>query len=1729
MSIIPQQLCLSDEEDEQEMLDEKEPELFSTDIRKNLVDEFTAKTPMKLTRQSINHKREHMKVFLRIRPFTGEEISNGEEQDCMHISKETTLTMRAPKDSFAFKSSMRGCQEMTHNFTFTGIYGPETSQKSFFDDTMLSSVKSVIDGQNCLVFTYGVTNAGKTYTIQGLPQDGGILPRTLDVIFNSIDGRHYDSMQLKPQYFCDVLKLTEKQMQAEEAVKSSVLAIANSSPQQGIEPDSLEASDIESSKLSNNSTVYEDSLMTSDTSTVNDADATQCLINDIRSRIPDDTSVDVEAQGPIKFSIWVSFAEIYNEYIYDLLEAVPKGKKVRRQALKLSEDKHGSIFIKGLKEIQVSNADEAYKVLKIGQKNLSIAATKLNHNSSRSHCIFSIKILRVVDVADPHIARVSKISFCDLAGSERSTKTQSEGDRLKEAGNINTSLLTLGKCIHALRYNQNHSNTHPKVIPFRESKLTRLFQSFFLGKGLASMVVNVNQCASMFDETMHVLKFSAIAKQVTTVTSKLDNKWQMPKVKNKLISARALSLVVDKSLSSNTSRTSIPWATPRTMAREVQRASDLTRIDESMIEEEDEDDEEEDELEETLNDDGTPVDEGGVAGASRVALIGLVDVLKNELVEAKKQLQTMETQIRAEVCEEMAKQLVEIEASYNERLQEEKEMVEEVYEKKMEILTKSVKKTHSKKPRTQQDDEDFVPAMVHASLQAKVEEKEERIAELTKELERRATEISKLEKSKDDESRNRMESVARDDTNKLQEQIEMAERKIEELVAEKMAMEKEVTVEKDKGKELLEELENIKSESARQLDNMKQTSRTKLEEVLSEREKLTNSHQELVQQIAVLQTDADSKHQSLLEQVQTLSEEKEKLKNFISDLEEQLTSVTTAASEEKQVLEEKYEDVMKERNKLAETLESQQKQLNLFQEESNSEKQTSDDKFQEAIKEKNQLKESLDLLEKHVEKMEKEHQNERTTSEEKFQEAIKERNQLEEYLSVLEKQMETMKKEHENERKTSDEKFQEAIKERNQLVESLNLLEKQIEAMKKEHENERKTSDDNFQEAIKERNQLVASLNVLEKQMESMKKEHDNEKMELLSKFEELEKENADLKCQSEKQTESMEEMTSQNLDKLESLKSQVSSLEEENKQLKGKNQTLEESLAGFKKEAGELIEDTNQKLSKDTEQFQKTEAELKERLSTASKTTEELKAEMEKTLDENKQLKSKLEAQAEKEKQHDSQRFEELEVYKNRVASLVVENEQLLSHKKDLELSSEELRRQLDKGREECKNIMEENKKLSENLQELEKKTVDLTTQAIELTSKKMQETEESTKVRLENRKLNAKVPILERQVNDLLDEIAPLRKKNNELTAKNAELDQTLKRENSMRDDLFKQQTDMAEEIADLKQQIDALTEKKEEAAAKVVTLEEEMEKVKGQLVEERENIEKLKATKEELKVEKKVEKRSQQLQDVLETREENNEEESDEVDEEENCEAYTLDDLEDGLEGGDEVVDQKIDTKTEESDEQKDLSRISFAEPASTDTSRVEVDATPLMKRKKGRGAKAKKRKSVDVLDDEPDMVVSKKKKKPSKEEVAPRRQTRGMSRARRAKTVPVHFEEQENIPEERPSPGAVSTASMDSSNKRGAFSKLGDMLQNSPLGRSAKRLVNNTTSPAAKSPPKVVEIQTEGKRRKRKLFKTDISAPFECSPFETVKIGDASTIETGQRVTRSLRSRTKKTSN
>lgn len=92
-------------------------------------------------------------------------------QGCIEIDNNQTVVVHAPKDSHTYRASAsHGITKQDQKFTFTSVFDENASQKKFFDETMLGTVKNFIDGQNCLVFTYGVTNSGKTYTIQGEAQ-----------------------------------------------------------------------------------------------------------------------------------------------------------------------------------------------------------------------------------------------------------------------------------------------------------------------------------------------------------------------------------------------------------------------------------------------------------------------------------------------------------------------------------------------------------------------------------------------------------------------------------------------------------------------------------------------------------------------------------------------------------------------------------------------------------------------------------------------------------------------------------------------------------------------------------------------------------------------------------------------------------------------------------------------------------------------------------------------------------------------------------------------------------------------------------------------------------------------------------------------------------------------------------------------------------------------------------------------------------------------------------------------------------------------------------------------------------------------------------------------------------------------------------------------------------------------------------------------------------------------
>lgn len=213
---------------------------------------------------------------------------------------------------------------------------------------------------------------------------------------------------------------------------------------------------------------------------------------------------------------------------------------LNRRPLTLKNDPETkSPYAAGLSEIRVRNAAQARELASRGAENRAVFGTLANRSSSRSHGIFTVKIIRehAGATGDMSIcATTSRLAIVDLAGSERINNTGASGQRAKEAGSINKSLMVLGQCMEELRKSQARATSaipalarpgapmEPRLVTpsqsvtsFRHSKLTALIHSYFTCEGRAVMIVNVNPYDTGFDENKNVFRFSAVAKKVNTM------------------------------------------------------------------------------------------------------------------------------------------------------------------------------------------------------------------------------------------------------------------------------------------------------------------------------------------------------------------------------------------------------------------------------------------------------------------------------------------------------------------------------------------------------------------------------------------------------------------------------------------------------------------------------------------------------------------------------------------------------------------------------------------------------------------------------------------------------------------------------------------------------------------------------------------------------------------------------------------------------------------------------------------------------------------------------------------------------------------------------------------------------------------------------------------------------------------------------------------------------------
>ncbi|KAJ0056457.1 hypothetical protein NL108_008062 [Boleophthalmus pectinirostris] len=422
-------------------------------------------------KRSPNVEKDPVGVYCRIRP-----LGMDDQECCVEMISNTTIQLHAPD---GLKANRNGeYKEM--QYSFKKVFGVNTSQVELFEDVAKPLVEDLIHSKNGLLFTYGVTGSGKTFTMTGSPGEGGLLPRSLDMLFNSIGPFQAKRFVFKPddKNGMDIQDTVDALLERQKR-DSQQPAVPKTPSRQKADPE------------------FADMISAEEACKSDSVDEDCC------------------------YSVFVSYIEIYNNYIYDLLEEAPFDpiKPKPPQSKLLREDQNHNMYVAGCTEVEVKSTEEAFEVFWKGQKKRRIANTQLNRESSRSHSVFTLKLAQApLDADGDHILQdrnqvsVSQLCLVDLAGSERTNRTRAEGSRLREAGNINQTLMTLRTCMEVLRENQLCGTN--KMVPYRDAKITHIFKNYFDGEGKVRMVVCVNPKADDYEETMLVMRFAEMTQEV---------------------------------------------------------------------------------------------------------------------------------------------------------------------------------------------------------------------------------------------------------------------------------------------------------------------------------------------------------------------------------------------------------------------------------------------------------------------------------------------------------------------------------------------------------------------------------------------------------------------------------------------------------------------------------------------------------------------------------------------------------------------------------------------------------------------------------------------------------------------------------------------------------------------------------------------------------------------------------------------------------------------------------------------------------------------------------------------------------------------------------------------------------------------------------------------------------------------------------------------------------------
>ena len=248
----------------------------------------------------------------------------------------------------------------------------------------------------------------------------------------------------------------------------------------------------------------------------------------------------------VDYTLTCSCIEIYNEQLIDLLNNNTQFDK-SDEILKIREDPKKGMYIENLTEQEINSAKKAKELLISGFKNRHVASTSMNHESSRSHLIYTLFLSSKLELGDGILKmRSSRLHLVDLAGSERQKYTNTTGQRIKEAGNINKSLSILGNVINAvIEFNEGKT----KFVPFRDSKLTYYLKDSIGGNSKTVIIGNISQSFIQINETQSTLNFIQRAKMIKNKSKIIENVNDMVKMlQNEIKNLKIINEELNKKL-----------------------------------------------------------------------------------------------------------------------------------------------------------------------------------------------------------------------------------------------------------------------------------------------------------------------------------------------------------------------------------------------------------------------------------------------------------------------------------------------------------------------------------------------------------------------------------------------------------------------------------------------------------------------------------------------------------------------------------------------------------------------------------------------------------------------------------------------------------------------------------------------------------------------------------------------------------------------------------------------------------------------------------------------------------------------------------------------------------------------------------------------------------------------------------------------------------------------------